>query len=66
MEEPISDNRRARDSASLPEGSQPTSWEEIGRHKRGREADLPSGQRGAFDPAEADLASTIERLPPHL
>ena len=66
MKEPISDNRQAMDSMSLPEGSRPSSREEIGRHRRRREADPLSSQRGASASAEADLASTIERLPLHL
>ena len=66
MEEPISESRQAMDSVSLPEGSRLAPREEAGHHRRRREADRLSGQCGASAPAETELASTIERLPPHL
>ena len=66
MEEPISESRWATYSASLSEGSRLTPREEAGRLRRYREADRLSRQRGASAPVEADLASTLERLLPHL
>ena len=66
MEELASENRRATKSAGLPATSRPSPQDEEGRQKRRRETDRPSGQRGASTTAETDLASTIERLPPHL
>ena len=52
--------------ASLPATSRSTSREDSGRHRRRREVDHPSKQRGASATTEADLASTIQRLPPYL
>ena len=66
VEEPSSMSRQVKESVSLPTTSCLTSREEAGRHRRRREADRLSGQRGASALAEANLASTIERLPPHL
>ena len=66
MEEPTSENRQATESANLPAASRPASPEEAGHHRRRREADRLSGQHEPSTPAETDLASTIERLPPHL
>ena len=52
--------------ASLPAASRSTFREDSGRHKRRREADHPSRQRGATATAEVGLASTIQGLLPHL
>ena len=66
MEEAPSANRRVMEPASLPAASRYASREDSGRHRRRREADHLSGQRGVTATTEADLASTIQRLPPHL
>ena len=43
-----------------------TSREDSGRHKRRGEVDHSDSQRGAPATIEADLASTIRRLPTHV
>ena len=66
MEEPSSADRRAVEPASLPAASQSASREDSGSRMRRNEANHPSGQRGASATAEANLASTIQHLPPYL
>ena len=66
MEELASENRRAVESTGLQAAPHPSPREEEGRQRRRRETDRLSGQRGASTATETDLASTIERLPPHL
>ena len=66
MEEPTSENRQVAESANLPTASRPYPREEEGCQRRRRETDRPSGQLGASTATETDLASTIERLLPHL
>ena len=66
MEELAYENRWAAELASLLAASHPSPREEEGHQRRRRETDRPSGQRGASTATGIDLASTIERLPPHL
>ena len=66
MEEPSFVNRRVMELTSLEATSRSASREDSDCGRRPKEADHPSGQHRATTTTEADLASTIQWLLPHL